>query len=59
MTRDDAFPDLDKAMRERDDAGMDQQGGPTGIPWTKPEPEPEGPKELDEKTLANIRRAFQ
>ena len=59
MTRPDPFPDFDKAMHDRDDEGFDLHGPATGIPWDKPEPEPEGPKDLGEVAGRNIRRSFE
>ena len=60
MTRRGPFPSpADKPMNDRDDEGFAQHGPATGIPWSKPEPEPEGPKELDEVTARNIRKAFE
>ena len=67
MNRRDRFPDPpprsprlgDWQMVDRDAEGFDLHGPATGIPWDKPEPEPEGPKELDEETLERIRRAFE
>lgn len=67
MNRRDRFPDSpprrprlgDWQMVDRDAQGFDLHGPATGIPWTTPEPEPEGPKELGEVAGRNVKRSFE
>lgn len=59
MTRSGPFPTPDDQMNNRDAWGLHDQDGPTGIPWTKPEPEAEGLKELSDVAGRNVKRRFE
>lgn len=67
MTRHGRFPDSpprspplgDWQMADRDAEGFAQHGPATGIPWDKPELEPEGPKELGKVAGRNVRKGFE